>query len=92
LATVQPAGMDQPLKVYELMPSEADPLRLPRDKLQLFEQGQKEFERGNWSEARKFLQRTLEVQDGPSRFLLEHMDACQTPPTDWKGTIVLTRK
>ena len=92
LATVQPVGMEQALKVFELMPSEADGLRLARDKLQLFEQGQKEFEQGNWAEARKFLQRVLEAHDGPSRFLLDHMDACQTPPADWKGTIVLTRK
>src|SRR4029453_769896 len=52
LGTVLPVGMGQPLKVFELMPSEADPLRLPRAKLQLFEQGLKEFENANWPEAR----------------------------------------
>jgi adenylate cyclase len=92
LASVRPVGMDQPLKVYELMPSEADPLHLSRAKLQLFEEGQQAFEKGNWTDARRFLQRVVESNDGPSKFLIDYMDACGTPPEDWNGTVVLTRK
>ncbi len=92
LASVRPAGMEQSQKVFELMPSESDPLRLPRARLQLFEQGQREFEQGNWPEARNFLQRVLEAHDGPSRFLLDYMDQHKTPPLDWNGTVVLARK
>lgn len=92
LGNVLPVGMEQPLKVFEVMVSPSDPQRLPPAKLQLFEQGLKEFENGNWAEARKFLARVLEVQDGPSQFLLQYMGDRQSPPDGWDGTIVLTRK
>jgi adenylate cyclase len=92
LGTVLPVGMDQPIQVYELMPSEADRERLPRAKLQLFEQGQEQFEQGNWAEARRFLERVADSPDGPSRFLLEYMQTHKTPPPDFRGVMALTRK
>jgi adenylate cyclase len=90
LATVRPAGMEQPVRIYELMPSEADPHRLPRAKLQLFEHAQQEFKEGNWNAARGSLSRLPE--DGPSRFLLSFMAEHQSPPAGWDGTMTLTRK
>jgi adenylate cyclase len=92
LGTVLPVGMDQPIQVYELMPSEADRERLPRAKLQLFEQGQEQFEQGNWAEARRFLERVADSPDGPSRFLLEYMQTHKNPPPDFRGVMALTRK
>ena len=92
LANVLPVGMEQPVKVYELMPPEADSERLSRPNLNLFEQGQQEFERGNWSEARRFLERLVSLNDGPSRFLLEYMNAQQSPPADFSGVVALVRK
>jgi adenylate cyclase len=92
LANVLPVGMDHPVKVYELMPPEADESRLSRAKLQLFEQGQQAFEQGNWPEARRFLERMQDVNDGPSKFFLSYMDGTDKPPTRFAGVVELSRK
>jgi adenylate cyclase len=92
LGNVLPVGMDQPVKVFELMPPEADAERLSRSQLQLFEQGQQAFEHGNWQDARRFLERLLDVKDGPSRFLLEYMNSADVPPASFDGVIALARK
>jgi hypothetical protein len=92
LGSVLPVGMDQPVKVFELMPPEADAERLSRSQLQLFEQGQQAFEHGNWQDARRFLERLLDVKDGPSRFLLDYMKSADAPPDGFNGVIALARK
>jgi adenylate cyclase len=92
LAKVLPVGMEQAVKVFELMPPEADESRLSRAKLQLFEQGQQAFEQGNWTEARRFLERMQDVSDGPSKFLLEHMGGADAPPPGFAGVVQLSRK
>jgi hypothetical protein len=84
--------MDHPVKVYELMPPEADESRLSRAKLQLFEQGQQAFEQGNWPEAKRFLERMQDVNDGPSRFLLSYMESVQSPPAGFAGVVELRSK
>jgi len=92
LANVLPVGMEQPVKVFELMPPEADESRLSRAKLQLFEQGQQAFEQGNWAEARRFLERMQDVDDGPSKFLLSYMAGADQPPAGFGGVVELSRK
>lgn len=92
LANVLPVGMEQSVKVYELMPPEADESRLPRAKLQLFDQGQQAFEQGNWAEARRFLERVVDVQDGPSKFLLAYMEGAENAPQGFTGVVELKRK
>jgi adenylate cyclase len=92
LANVLPVGMEQSVKLYELMPPEADESRLSRAKLQLFEQGQHAFEQGNWAEARRFLERMLDVADGPSKFLLAYMEGAEKAPDGFSGVVELKRK
>jgi adenylate cyclase len=90
LANVRPVGMEQPVKVFELMPPEADESRLSRSKMQLFEQGQQAFEQGNWSEARHFLERMQD--DGPSKFLLGYMGGVEKAPEGFRGVVELKSK
>jgi len=92
LAHVLPVGMEQPVKVFELMPPEADESRLSHARLQLFEQGQQAFEQGNWPEARRFLERLADANDGPSKFLLSYMNTAEKPPATFAGIVQLSRK
>ncbi len=90
LANVLPVGMEQSVKVYELMPPEADETRLSRSKMQLFEQGQQAFEQGNWGEARHFFERMQD--DGPSKFLLGYMGGANKAPDGFGGVVELRSK
>ena len=91
LGKVLPLGMSQSVSIFELMPSEADPDRLPLKKLKRYEEGQREFDQGNWTQAITILD-PLANQDGPARFLFEYMKKHRAPPSDWDGTIFLDKK
>jgi adenylate cyclase len=91
LAKVVPAGMEKPIKVFELMPS-AEQQTLQRANLKKFREGRDAvFERRDWQLARKFLE-PLRSSDGPARFLLEQMHEQVRPPDDWDGAFWLTKK
>jgi adenylate cyclase len=92
LASIQPAGLDSPVRVYELMAPSHTREALAPQLVRLFEVGREAFENGNWQEARQSLQRLALSGDGPSSFLLGHMELLRSPPKDWSGRIVLTSK
>ena len=60
--------------------------------VQLFEQGQQAFEQGNWDEARRFLERMQDVNDGPSKFLLSYIEGADKPPAGFGGVVELRSK
>ena len=91
LASVQPAGMDISVRIYELLPPPSDST-ITKTQLKLFEYGRDSFERGEWSDARGALQQLAYAGDGPSKFLIAEMIRLQAPPKDWGGSIVLTAK
>jgi adenylate cyclase len=92
LASIQPAGLDSPLPVYELMAPSHTREALAPQLVRLYEVGREAFESGNWQEARQTLQRLALSGDGPSSFLLGHMERLRSPPKDWSGRIELTSK
>lgn len=91
LASVQPAGMDTAVRVYELLPPPAE-ASLPVNMLKLFDVGREAFEARNWTAARQDLARVAAAGDGPARFLLKHMDQLTAPPAEWDGRVVLASK
>jgi adenylate cyclase len=92
IASIQPAGLDSPVPVYELMAPSHTREALTPQLVRLYEVGREAFETGNWPEARQALQRLALSGDGPSSFLLGHMERMRTPPKDWAGRVVLTSK
>jgi len=92
LASIQPVGLDSPVPVYELMAPSHTRDALTPQLVRLYEVGREAFERGNWPEARQALQRLALSGDGPSSFLLGHMECLRSPPKDWAGRVVLTSK
>ncbi len=92
LASIQPAGLDTPTPVYELMAPSHTREALAPQLVRLYDVGREAFESGNWQEARQALQRLALSGDGPSSFLLGHMDILRTPPKNWNGRVVLTTK
>ncbi|MCI0360372.1 MAG: adenylate/guanylate cyclase domain-containing protein [Planctomycetaceae bacterium] len=92
LASIQPVGLDSPLPVYELMAPSHTREALTPQLVRLYEVGRQAFESGNWPEAREALRRLALSGDGPSSFLLGHMEGLRSPPKDWAGRVVLTSK
>ena len=92
LASIQPVGLDTPLPVYELMAPSHTREALSPQLVRLYEVGRQAFESGNWPEAREALRRLVLSGDGPSSFLLGHMENLHSPPKDWAGRVVLTSK
>ena len=98
LAKVAPAGMSKPVKVYELMPPEAQRTLLQTE-LKQFERGRDAvFEKRDWRSARKLLE-PLREGDGAAQFLIDQMDSFlrkhpngQQPPEDWDGVFRLEKK
>ncbi|MDC1215256.1 adenylate/guanylate cyclase domain-containing protein [bacterium] len=72
--------------------------------LKQFKIGFELYQQGRWADARVFLQKVAAgtfrrnrngngVEDGPSRVLLQHMEACDwKAPSDWSGVRALTEK
>ncbi|MDX1944159.1 MAG: adenylate/guanylate cyclase domain-containing protein, partial [Pirellulaceae bacterium] len=92
IAAIQPAGMGQAVRVYELMLPASNSKSLPGNLVKLYEVAQEAFVRGDWREARKALQKPCQADDGPAKFLLKHIEERQTPPANWDGRVVLTSK
>jgi adenylate cyclase len=91
LAAVQPGGMDNSVRIFELLLPPAQ-LTLPLPLLKRFEVGRQAFVSGDWDDARHQLNKVAAAGDGPSRFLLAHMDRLGHPPPNWDGNVVMTGK
>ncbi len=86
LATVRPAGVQQPLEIFELQSNE-----LNSNDLQSYSIGLAKFNEGEWTTAKRELSRIVD-RDPPSRFLVDFIDRNQAmPPVNWAGVIELSK-
>lgn len=92
LAKVQPFGMDTPVMVSELLPSEADLPQLTAAHLAAYDAAVEHFTTGQWEEAFAEL-RTLPSSDRAQDFLaLQIAQHNRVPPADWSGVVKLPSK
>jgi adenylate cyclase len=92
MAKILPYGLDNPLKVFQLLPSvEADPT-VSNEHTTLYETALVAFNEGLWSEAIDLLAQ-LPVEDRAQDLLLQTMlFHGHEPPEDWDGIVRMTRK
>lgn len=92
LAKVQPYGMETPLMVSELLPSEAQLPQLTEQHLAAYDAAVDHFTAGQWEEAFAEL-RTLPSSDRAQDFLsLQIAQHNRVPPADWTGVVKLPSK
>lgn len=92
LAKVLPFGMDTPVLVSELLPSEADAPELTAAHLAAYEDAVSHFIAGRWEEAYRAL-RTLPPGDRAQDFLsLPIAQHNRVAPPDWTGVVRLPSK
>ena len=91
LCCVQPAGMDQPLTVSELLPPESDDTISDKN-IAIYEQALDAFIAGDWNGSLDLLSE-LPVRDRGKDFLMIHIAQNHyEPPPDWNGVVTLTSK
>jgi adenylate cyclase len=91
LCCVQPAGMDQPLTVSELLPPESEET-LSNEHIAIYEQALDAFLAGDWHQSLDLLGE-LPVRDRGKDFLMIHIAQHHyEPPPNWSGVVSLTSK
>ena len=91
LCCVQPAGMDQPLTVSELLPPE-DETTLSNENIAIYEQALDAFIAGDWHQSLDLLNE-LPIHDRGKDFLMIHIAQHHyEPPSNWNGVVTLTAK
>ena len=91
LCRVQPAGMEKPLVISELLPPESDDT-ISDEQIILYEKALDTFIAGDWTEAIDMLGE-LPIRDRGKDFLMIHIAQNHyEPPSGWNGTVVLTSK
>ncbi len=92
LARVQPAGMDRPVLVSELLPPESEMPELTDEHLRQFEEGVDHFLAGRWEEAYRCFH-GMPASDRAQDFLMllitQHN---RVAPDDWDGVVRLQQK
>jgi adenylate cyclase len=92
LAIVKPFGMDTPLEISELLPSQSEYPLLSDEHLALYESALDQFLARNWPAALELLHRIPaedEVKDFLTVYIAEHN---RRPPLGWDGVIPLGMK
>ena len=92
LAVVRPYGLDTPLEVSELLPTESQYPLLTDEHLEYCEGALDAFLDGRWPEALELLHRVPPkdvVTDFLTVYIAQHN---RTPPADWDGVIPLSSK
>lgn len=93
---VRVQGIDDPVRLYELVGYREEASAPLREALDIFALGLGEFEQGAWEEARHRFETVLRIypDDGPARLFIERCREFETePPRDtWDGVISLSRK
>jgi adenylate cyclase len=92
LARVQPYGMETPLVVSELLPSEAEYPALSAEHLQRYEHGLDEFLAGRWEEAYRALHDMPSSDRAQDFLLLRIAQHNRTAPAGWDGVIRMPGK
>jgi len=92
LARVLPFGMQTPVTVSELLPSEADFPELTSVHLEAYERAVTDFQSGDWEQAYRALHDippSDRAQDFLNLLITQHN---RTPPADWDGIVKLPSK
>lgn len=92
LARVLPVGMERPVTVSELLPSEAACPLLSDEQIARYEEGVDNFISGNWDAAWQCLHE-MPAGDRAQDFLaMPIVQSSRRAPADWDGVIRLARK
>lgn len=92
LARVLPVGMERPVTVSELLPSETDFPLLSDQHIARYEEGVDHFIHGNWDAAWQCLHE-MPAGDRAQDFLaMPIVQSSRQAPADWDGVIRLARK
>lgn len=92
LGRVRPKGMDTPLNVFALLPSEERMPEVTAGQLATHEQAVAAVVAGDWAAARELLG-TLAANDGPAAFLRAYLEKSGgAAPEGWDGAIRLESK
>jgi class 3 adenylate cyclase len=93
---IRVVGVNEPVRIYEVMETQANVTDALREQVKLFHNAQEIFEQRDWAEAEKAFNSVLELSpgDGPS---LLYLDRCrhylQNPPAhDWDGVFDMNEK
>lgn len=92
LAVVQPFGMNNAIKVSQILPPPGQPGSLDDEAIALYESGLDEFTQGNWETAFEIFHRVPaddQAKDFLTVFIAQHN---RIAPPDWPGYISLQQK
>lgn len=92
LATVQPYGMETPVKVSELVPPAEQCPELTDELLATYDEGVQHFEQGDWEAAHRCFRKMPEndrAQDFPEMYIVQHN---RIAPGDWDGVVRMSSK
>jgi len=92
LATIQPYGIETPVRVSELVPPLEECPELTDELLATYDQGVAHFEQGDWEAAHRCFRKMPEndrAQDFPEMYIVQHN---RIAPPDWDGVIRMSSK
>jgi len=96
LDRIRVVGINEPVRIYEILETKADAPRALFNKIELFEKAHLLFEDRNWKDAGAEFENILKLfpKDKPS---LYYMNYCRQymqkpPPNDWDGVFVFKEK
>jgi adenylate cyclase len=96
LDRVRVLGINEPVRIHELLETNADASEVLREQVNLFQKAHELFEQRAWTEAEKMFNRIVEMfpEDGPSLLYLNRCQQyLQNPPAhDWDGVFDINEK
>jgi adenylate cyclase len=96
LDRIKVAGINEPVRIYEVIETSADASEALRERMSLFHKAHDLFESRNWKDAEEIFNRILRMAptDGPSQlFLARCQQFRESPPkSDWDGVFNFTEK
>jgi len=91
VARLRPAGVQEPVDAYALIPSQDTELSLTGEQLRVYEAAVEAIIENSWGDAKQLLKQ-LPLTDGPSNFLRNAMANLGDAPPDWDGAINMADK
>ena len=92
LAVIKPFGMNNAIRVSQVLPPADDPGALSDESITTYEQALDEFTAGHWEAAFEMLHRVPaddQAKDFLTVYIAQHN---RTAPDDWPGFIALQQK
>lgn len=92
LGQVEPAGMDRPTRIYELLSLESTEKHLDAEQLKLYESGVEDFISGNWEQAYRILHQMPAFDEAQDLLMMEMVKHRRKAPENWNGSLVFDSK